>query len=98
MKKYSNVGQMCGSSGHESCKSQFDQLPLHEWEESRSGGAYDIGSVMHYGMSGKYLITVEHTVFKFSSNANEQFTVLVILEFFLIGTQVIQINSFDDNG
>ena len=40
---------MCGSSGHESCESQFDQLPLHEWEESRNGGAYDIGSVMHYG-------------------------------------------------
>ena len=40
---------MCGSSGHESCESQFDQLPLHEWESSRSGGDYDIGSVMHYG-------------------------------------------------
>ena len=41
---------MCGSSGHESCESQFDQLPLHEWEDSREGGKYDIGSVMHYGM------------------------------------------------
>jgi len=40
---------MCGSSGHESCESQFDQLPLHEWEDSRDGGEYDIGSVMHYG-------------------------------------------------
>ena len=48
-RKYDNVGKMCGSSGHESCESQFDQLPLHEWEESRNGGAYDIGSVMHYG-------------------------------------------------
>lgn len=47
--KYENVGKMCGSSGHESCESQFDQLPLHEWEDSREGGAYDIGSVMHYG-------------------------------------------------
>ena len=40
---------MCGSTGRESCRSQFDSLPLHEWESSRKGGEYDIRSVMHYG-------------------------------------------------
>ena len=47
--KYQNVGNMCGSTGRESCRSQFDSLPLHEWESSRKGGEYDIRSVMHYG-------------------------------------------------
>jgi len=47
--QYQNVGNMCGSTGRESCRSQFDSLPLHEWESSRKGGEYDIRSVMHYG-------------------------------------------------
>jgi len=47
--QYQNVGDMCGSTGQESCRTQFDSLPLHEWESSRRGGAYDIRSVMHYG-------------------------------------------------
>ena len=48
--KWQNIGDMCGSTGKESCRTQFDTLPLHEWESSRKGGAYDMHSVMHYGM------------------------------------------------
>ncbi|CBY21110.1 unnamed protein product [Oikopleura dioica] len=47
--KYGNIGNMCGSSGQESCNAQFDQLPLHEWESSSEGSDYDFQSVMHYG-------------------------------------------------
>ena len=54
-KQYKNVGDMCGSTGQESCRTQFDSLPLHEWESSRRGGAYDIRSVMHYGTFSFYL-------------------------------------------
>ena len=51
---------MCGSTGRESCRSQFDSLPLHEWESSRKGGEYDIRSVMHYGkFFSKFLLSLE---------------------------------------